>query len=209
MNFQTKQFCGPNMMGRIVLLGVEDVLGRNGLEKVLNLADLSEVVGSLPEASFDRQFGFDRLSRIMLCIERYFGPRAGRGIALRLGRACFKRALRAYGPRLGVNDMSFRLLPLSTKLNKSSEVFANMVNKHTDQEIYLEEGDDKIWWHIEHCPICWQRKTESPACHLAVGFLQEALYWVSGGKSFRVEETACIAQGNPVCTIEINKVPLG
>jgi predicted hydrocarbon binding protein len=37
---------------------------------------------------------------------------------------------------------------------------------------------------------------------------QESLYWLSGGKIFHVEETACIAQGDPRCTLKIDLVPL-
>ena len=54
-------------------------------------------------------------------------------------------------------------------------------------------------------PSC---KAEEPVCHLAVGLIQEALYWVSGGKVFNVEETTCIAVGSPVCTIAIEQTPI-
>jgi len=45
-------------------------------------------------------------------------------------------------------------------------------------------------------------------CHLAVGLLQEALYWVSGGKFFNIEETQCIACGDATCTIMIDQNPM-
>jgi predicted hydrocarbon binding protein len=45
-------------------------------------------------------------------------------------------------------------------------------------------------------------------CHLAVGLLQESLYWLSGGKMFNVEETACIGRGDAACTISIDRTPL-
>jgi predicted hydrocarbon binding protein len=41
-----------------------------------------------------------------------------------------------------------------------------------------------------------------------VGLLQESLYWLSGGKIFNVEETECIARGDPACTILIEKQPI-
>jgi predicted hydrocarbon binding protein len=49
---------------------------------------------------------------------------------------------------------------------------------------------------------------DDPACHLAVGLLQESLYWVSGGKIFNVQETHCIARGDPACTIAIGMTPI-
>ena len=104
--------------------------------------------------------------------------------------------------------MAFRLLPLSTKLHTGTKAFADLFNKHTDQKVRVEEKEDQIFWHIERCPLCWQRKADEPVCHLAVGLLQEALYWLSGGKIFNVEETACIARGDGACTIVIDRVPL-
>lgn len=205
---QPKQYYYPNNMGRIILLAMQDVLGRNGFNTVLNLADLSGMIENLPPTNFDRQFSFDCMGLIMSSIESYFGPRAGRGLALRTGRACFKYGLREYGPLLGVSDMAFRLLPLSTKLSKGAELFAGAFNKFSDQMVQLEDSQEKILWHIERCPICWGRKSEQPTCHLAVGILQEALYWISGGKYFHVEETNCIATGDSQCTIEIFKQPL-
>lgn len=199
----------PNKMGRMIFLAMEDVLGRNGLNAILNIAHLSEVIDHFPPNNLDLQFEFMKLSLLMIGIEDYYGPRGGRGLALRSGRACFKYGLREFGPLLGVSDMAFRLLPLATKLQKGAEIFAEMFNKFTDQKVRLEDGGgDKLLWHIERCPVCWQRSTDAPACHLAAGILQEALYWISGGKYFHIEETACIAQGDVACTFEIEKQPL-
>jgi predicted hydrocarbon binding protein len=208
MNTEAKKYFYPNNMGRIVLLAMEDVLGRNGLNTVLNLANLSATINDLPPANFDRQFSFDHLSSIMSAIESYFGPHAGRGLALRSGRACLKYGLREYGPLLGVSDMTFRLLPLATKIKTGAEMFALAFNKFSDQRVRLEDSKDELYWHIECCPICFQRNSKDPVCHLAVGILQEALYWISGGKNFFVEEIACIAQGNEACIIKIKKEPL-
>lgn len=109
---------------------------------------------------------------------------------------------------LGLTEMAFRLLPLRTKLRTGARVFAELFNKHTDQKVRVEEVENKIYWIIESCPLCWDRKADEAICHLAVGVLQEALYWLSGGKVFSVEETECIARGNATCTIVIDQIPL-
>ena len=77
-----------------------------------------------------------------------------------------------------------------------------------DQRVRLDEHDGKLYWIIERCPLCWERKAAEPVCHLAVGLLQEALYWLSGGKIFNVEEIACLARGDQACTILIDQTPL-
>ncbi|MBI3240847.1 MAG: 4-vinyl reductase [Chloroflexi bacterium] len=198
----------PNKIGRIVLLAMEEIMGRNGVNAILNLAKLRHLINNYPPNNFDRQFSFDDVGAIQQALDDMYGPRGGRGLALRAGRACFKYGLKEFGPVLGIADLAFRLLPLNMKLKVGAEVFADTFNKYTDQRVRLGEEEDRLLWHIERCPICWNRKSDSPCCHLAVGILQESLYWVSGGKNFSVQEIACIARGDETCTIVIDKKPL-
>lgn len=201
-------FFYPQKMGRIVLLGMEEVIGKSGVDAVLKLAALHEFTQAYPPSKADKTFSFEALSRLHTSLEQAYGPRGGRGVALRTGRSCFKYGLKEYGSMLGLTEMAFRLLPLSMKLRVGARSFADLFNKYTDQRVRVEESDSAIFWHIERCPLCWGRQTDEPVCHLAVGLLQEALYWLSGGKVFNVEETACIARGDPLCTITVEKTPL-
>jgi predicted hydrocarbon binding protein len=201
-------FYYPNKMGRIILLALEEIMGHNGLNAVLNLAGLQHLINNYPPSNLDLGFRFDDLAGILKSLEEMYGPRAGRGLATRAGRACFKYGLREFGPVLGISDLAFRLLPLNMKLKVGAEVLASTLNRYTDQVVSLEETPDCFRLHIERCPACWGRRSDSPCCDLAVGILQEALYWVSGGRNFLVEEIACIAMGDPVCTIHVSRHPL-
>ncbi len=198
----------PNKMGRLILLSMEEIIGRNGLNAVLNLSDLGELINNYPPNNLDLQFSFDRLSRMMEGLEHLYGVRGGQGLALRSGRACLKYGLREFGAMMGITDLSFRLLPLPMKLKVGAEAFASSFNELTDQIVRLEEDDHQILWIIERCPLCWGRVTNYPVCHLAIGILQEALHWVSGGRDFHVEQISCIGMGDETCTIVIDKEPL-
>jgi len=198
----------PQRMGRIILLATEEVLGREGTNSILRLASLASYIDHLPAARSDKTFSFGTVSRLLESLEQAYGPQGGRGTALRIGRACFQYGLRDYGSILGITEMAFRLLPLPTKFSAGAKAFADLFNKHTDQRVRVEESDAKLFWRIERCPLCWERHASEPICHLAVGLLQESLYWLSGGKIFNVEETACIARGDAACTIVIEKTPL-
>ncbi len=195
----------PNKLGRIILLSLEEVLGRKGVNAILNQAGLYHLILTYPEDNLDAGFPFETLSQLMLALEHIYGVRAGRGVALRSGRAAFQYGLRELGPGLGLTDMNFRLLPLENKMAAGAEIFANVFNRYSDQRIRIEMTDDKILWHIDRCPLCWQREADVPVCHMSVGLLQEALFWVSNGKYYSVEETACVAKGDAACTIEIEK----
>jgi predicted hydrocarbon binding protein len=202
------EFYYPNKMGRIILVSIEEVMGRNGVGAVLNLAGLPHLIHSYPPNNFDTEFSFAELSAIQQALDDLYGPRGGRALALRSGRATFKYGLKEFGPVLGIADLAFRLFPLSIKLKIGSEIFAETFNKFSDQRVRLEENQETLHWIIERCPVCWGRQTEAPCCHLAVGLLQESLFWVSGGRNFRVVETECIACGEPECRIVIDKRPL-
>jgi predicted hydrocarbon binding protein len=194
----------PNKMGRIVLLAMEEILGRNGINAILDHTKLHHWINNYPPNDMHQAFPFDDVSRIQIGLEEIYGPRAGQGLALRIGQASFKYGLREFGQINGITDLAFRLLPLPTKLSKGADIFAETFNRFSDQRVRVEQNQEKIFWHIERCPVCWQRSTEQPCCNLAVGILQEALYWISGGKLFNVEEITCIAQGDPTCTIMID-----
>lgn len=197
-----------NLMGRIIFFALEEIVGGNGLNAVLNLASLSQFIDNYPPHNQSLEFSFDALSRLQSALEDIYGPRGGRGVALRTGRACFQYGLREFGPLFGLTDLTFRLLPLQAKLKIGANAFAEVFNQYSDQSVRLEDQGKYLYWHIERCPLCWERHVESPSCQMAVGVLQEALYWVSGGKFFNIEETLCIARGDPTCTILIDKTPM-
>ncbi len=211
-----KTYYYPNRMGRILLLAMEEILGRSGVNAVLNLANLPNYINNYPPHNQDMAFSFASISQLQIALEGAYGPRSGRGLAQRIGRASFKYGLREFGPELGLTDLAFRLLPLPAKLKAGSEAFATLFNNCTDQRVRLERDEKCIYWYIERCPLCWQRKdlatfghlSGGPCCNLAVGLLQEALYWLSAGKSFEVKEEKCIACGDSTCTILINQTPL-
>jgi predicted hydrocarbon binding protein len=208
MSEQTaSQFTYSNTLGRILLLGLEEIMGQNGLNALLNLADLPHFINVLPANDLDKEIAFEDISKIQVTLERMYGPHGGHGIALRTGRACFKYNLQEFGAELGLADMNFRLLPTDQKLFTEVERLANVFNSYSDQRVLVQEDAEKIRWHIERCPMCWGRRADRPACHLMVGLLQEAAYWVSGGKIFAVEESSCIARGDLTCTITIDKQP--
>jgi predicted hydrocarbon binding protein len=205
---ERRAYAFPNKMGRIVLLALEEVMGRNGVNAILNLANMKHLYGNYPPNNFDMGFSFSELSRLLGALDQMYGPRGGRGLALRTGQACFRFGIKDFGPMLGIADLAFRVMPLTMKLKLGFEVFAEVFNKFSDHRVRIVESDRQFMWITEHCGACWERTSSGPCCHITVGLLQEALYWVSGGRNFEVTEVACIAADDPTCTIVIDKEPV-
>lgn len=194
-------------MGHILLQAMQEVIGGTGMQHVLETASLASLAQETPAEKGDG-FPFDSIGQLHVALEKVYGHPGGQGLALRIGRACFTYGLHEYGPMLGLTEIAFRLMPLHTKMHMGANSLAGLFNEHSDQRVRIEEESERILWHIERCPLCWGRHTEQPACHMAVGLLQESLYWLSGGKIFNVEETQCVARGDAACTVVIDRAPI-
>lgn len=203
-------FYYPNKFARIMIKAMEEIMGRNGLNAILNLANLRELVDNYPPDNLDKEFDFADFTALNVALEDMYGPRGGRGLALRAGRATFADALRGFGALAGVGDLAFKVLPLNAKLKIGVPAMANIFNQFSDQisNVY-EEGTDRIIYTLERCPICWGRKTDKPVCYVAQGLLQEGLRWVSGGSEFKVDMSTCIGAGEDMGRLVIYKEPIG
>ncbi len=142
-------------------------------------------------------------------LEEMYGPRGGRGLALRAGRATFSDALRNFGALVGAADLAFVVLPLQSKLRIGLPAFAKIFTQLSDQQTTVEEKDTEWIWTIHKCPCCWGRTgADKPVCFVAAGLLQESLKWVSGGNEFRVNESKCVAIGDSICEFIVQKEPI-
>jgi predicted hydrocarbon binding protein len=198
----------PNKIVRIALHALEEVMGKNGLNAILNLANLPELIDNYPPNNLDRQFDFADFSAIGGALEEMYGPRGGRGLALRAGRATFTEGLRNFGALAGVGDLAFKVLPLSAKLRIGVPAMAKIFSQTSDQHSTSVDREDHIIYTIHRCPVCWGRHTDKPACFIATGLLQEGLKWLSGGNEFRVVQTTAVSTGDPTCDFVIYKTPL-
>ena len=199
----------PNKFGLIIIKSLEEVMGKNGLNAILNLGGLTHYIESYPPDNLEKGFDFTELSAVGSALEEMYGPRGGRGLALRAGRATFSDALKNFGALAGVADLAFVVLPLQSKLRIGLPAFAKIFSQLSDQYSTVVEQDDEFIWQIHKCPVCWGRHgADKPVCFIATGLLQEALKWVSGGNEFRVNESKCVAVGDDVCEFIIQKEPI-
>jgi predicted hydrocarbon binding protein len=199
----------PSHMGWVFQQALEEILGQSGGNIQQDFVNFpAQIKCNHSQHEFSNSC-LIHISHLQASLESAYGSRAGHGLAVRIGRACLKYALREFGTELGLTELAFRLLPLQAKLTTATEAFAQLFNTCTDQKIRLEGDQRYIDWIIERCPLCWESRAEGPGCHLAMGFLQEALFWASGGKNFEIAEKQYVTTGNAACIIQIDRIPMG
>ena len=204
---QTPQYYYPNRMGRVILLAMEAAMGREHMLEVLKAANL-EQLQKLPPSNLDKKFKFEWVSGLQEATEKVYGEKAGRQMNTRVGKLCFNSGLREFEPLLGITDLPLRIMPLGMKFRVGLEVFAKVFNLYSDQLVKLSEEGDDFLWLIERNPVCWNRHTSEPCCQLVIGILEEAIFWGTAGRRYKVEETDCIAIGAKNCVFRIDKQPL-
>ncbi len=201
-------FYYPNKFARITIEALEEVMGKNGLNAILHLAGLSEYINNYPPNNLEKEFDFAYFTALCAALEEMYGPRGGRGLALRAGRATFADALRGFGALAGVGDLAFKVLPLAAKLKIGLPAMANIFTQFSDQISNVHDEGDKYIYTLERCPMCWNRKSDRPVCFVGQGLLQEGLRWVSGGHEFKVDISTCIAKGDDMGRYIIYKEPI-
>ncbi|HET59644.1 MAG TPA: 4-vinyl reductase [Chloroflexi bacterium] len=198
----------PNKIARLAYQSLEIVMGKNGLNSILNLAGLTEFINNYPSNNLAREYDFADFSALFGALEQTYGIRGARGLALRAGRTVFDEGYKSFGALAGAGDLAFKILPLSTKLKIGIPAMAKVFTSTSDQYSTVRDAGDHFIYTMHKCPVCWGRTSKDPCCHMGAGLLQEGLKWVSGGREFRVVQTTCHACGDENCQYDIFKEPL-
>ncbi len=205
---QTSHLYYPNRIARYFFDAMDDVMGQVGLNAVLTLAGLDSYVGTPPPDNLKREFDFAAMAALNIALEQTYGTRGGRGIAMRIGRACFSQGMRSFGALAGISDPAFRAKPLEECGALGLKALAHVFNTFSDQGSRVEIDQTTYRFIVNPSPVAWGRTSDKPVCHALAGIIQEAMRWASNGREYYVFETACRACGEPECVFTINKTPI-
>ena len=195
-----------NKVVYIFITSIEQTIGPEAMKTVFDVAGVPQTYYPPPN-NFAKEFDFAYFSAINATIEQMYG-RGGRGLLIHAGRAGFAEGLAEFGTLLGVGELAFKTIPLEAKIRVGLKAMAETFTKFSDQLTSTDETDDYFTYTIHKCPVCWGRASERPVCHTAGGVIEEGLSWVSGGKTFHIEEVACHATGDENCVFHIQKEPM-
>jgi predicted hydrocarbon binding protein len=199
-----------NRFALTMLEALEDVVGKNGLNAILHMANCSSFVDHYPPKNLAKEFDFADVSAINQAILEMYGERGGRGLALRAGRATFDEELRSFGALAGTSAREFQALPVQARLRVGLPALAKIFSSISDQLCSVEEREEAYIYTIQRCPACWGRNSQAhPVCYSVAGLLEESVKWISGGHEFQVLEAECMATGADACQFLIRKTPVG
>lgn len=197
-----------NRLARTLLSALEEAVGRNGLNALMNLSQLGNYIDEPPPNDVALGFDIAGVSSLNSALEMVYGPRGGRGMGLRAGRAMYGKLVDAFDLPTGFNELAFRLLPLQTRLRIGVPALARLFTQHSDVNCRVTDRGSYYEYSVERCPACWGRKSKVAVCYLLVGLLQEAASAFGRGQEFRVIEVECRALAAEGCVFHIEKEPI-
>lgn len=199
----------PNKFARIFLDAMEEVMGKNGLNAVLNLAGLPNLIGNYPPDNLEKVFDFADFTALCVALEEMYGPRSGRRSrpARRTHPLC--RCPARFRCPGRCRRLAFKVLPLNAKLKVGVPAMANIFSQFSDQVSNVhEEGDDRVIYTLERCPMCWGRKTDKAVCYEGRGCSRKACAGSVVGREFEVDLSTCTAKGDDIGRYVIYKEPI-
>lgn len=205
-SLSNRKYYVTNRYARIILGGYEEILGRDRFALALSHASLDSLLADFPPDDLDSETEFASFSALGMALEQMYGQRAGCGLAIRAGRAAISELLHAFGAQMGVDRVSFKLLPLREKIGVGLQGFADLLGEVSDQLAVVTEQPDRFLFTLPRCATCWGREqVDRPVCCQMTGMLQEWVAWLAAGQDWPVVETRCIARGDEVCEFAIPK----
>ena len=188
-----------------MMIGIEDVLGKNGLNAVLTGSGLERYVDNPPP----NDLGHDVLARefalLHASIEEFTG-RAGKGMLRRIGRSAFNWAAKEQIKTMGLANLALKALPQKLRMQAVlAGIKKGLVNNldYSKIDIAFQDGLHIFTNHTNAIPH--MRVSDGPVCHMLVGSLGQAMAFATGKtfQDFDVQETMCRATGAPSCRFEI------
>ncbi|MGB9521318.1 MAG: hypothetical protein ACPL6F_01045 [Anaerolineales bacterium] len=175
--------CCANFIARSIFNSFEEILGQEEFRRVLELANLAHYLDSYPPQNTEKIFPLQDLKAFFETILTCYGEQSSRGLILRSGRTWFNRLYHQPSPSLGLSSLEFITLPKKLKQHRGAQILAGYFSRYTDWQIKTS---------VEGAFVVWQLETSSNENNaflkcfmdLFLGFWQEALYWISGGKTY-------------------------
>lgn len=192
-----------------MLRGVEEVLGRNGLNVVLRTSGLARFIDHPPPNNLENDVLAREYARLNEAIEVFTG-RAGKGMLQRIGRASFRWGMREQSAVMGLAGIALKALPQRLRMRAILLGLRKGLMDIVEYGLVDVRDEDGILVYTDYaCTICHTRQAEQPICHLYIGTLGEAMSYATGRdfRSFEIVETHCKAKGDGICRFEIRNLP--
>ena len=189
-----------------ILNVINMLVGEKGTSALLRAAGLLESLPPKLSNKHENTIPYIYLANLFRTMDIIYGSRGARSIAYQAGKLSFDPAfgnLKIIAATRNKLEKQFRE---AEKLETALCTLAELAAQSSDQHISLADHTDHFRFTVGNCPICSvPTQNELPICYFTVGFIRGGLQNLLNNNNYPVQETECIAKGDPACVFTIRK----
>ena len=195
-----------NMTFRVVLLGIREIIGENGLKTVLNYNGMKKYVDNLPPN--DHEKNTCRASEVAAVdrgVAEIFGNNGGAAILFLVGKMQAKWGLEENPDTVAAARSLLAGKDEFETAKTALELAAGVVSAETEGKIWVETDGADFLYHYQGDTHAFDLRSASAVCHVTSGFVTGIVQWATGKADWIAKEEKCTAQGAPHCTHRVKK----
>lgn len=195
-----------NMTFRVVLLGIREIIGENGLKTVLNRAGLEKFNEALPPNDQDKNLC--RASEVTLVdknVVDIFGNNGASAVLFQVGRMQAKWGLSENPDTAAAAKAAFNELSEFDTAKTAVEMTAAVLSAESDCKAWAEVDGEDLLYHIDEATHCFNFTSKKPVCFTTSGFITGIVSWATGNDMWLAREENCMSIGAPHCTHRLRK----
>jgi hypothetical protein len=198
----------PNQIFYLACIAVEEVMGKNGLNSILNYSNLKKYIGNYPPNNLNLEIDSIDFTNLATGLVGIMGEKGCRSLMMRGGIKGFEIMHRDFPSLFNIDGLKIEERTpdkLFDELIRIKDIMIAAAGGLFGDGIYKrEQRTDQIAYEISPCFWCRGVKAQTPICHGEIGFNIATARLVLG-RDVEVEETHCIAKGDPMCRFVIHR----
>jgi|GEM_PF-997762 len=197
----------PNQLFYLILLTAEEILGKPGLNAILNYCGMTKFRDNYPPNNMEEEYTSRDFSILMRGFIDVMGEQGVRPIMFRGGIKGFEIMNEQFPQMFDINGITPKERDAEEAFQEFRRIYGIMVeaSKVMQGDIFtyydVEEG---VVLEIAPCHWCVGVRAKKPICFPQLGFQFGIARWVTG-REIKVEETHCIATGDEMCRFVMHR----
>jgi len=197
----------PNQLLHVALVTAEDIAGKHGLNSILNYAGLQEFIDNYPPYDYEMTHHNMVFIKLVTGIIGVFGEKGARPILFRGGIRAFEILHEQFPAMFAMEGIEAHDKTPERLFDEYKRIYQAAVDAsvHIHGDIYkFYDCPEGAALEIAPCHWCLNLKTEKPICFVQSG-IQQGFARAILGQTITIEETHCIAAGDPMCKFVIHR----
>jgi len=197
----------PNQLYYMVLVTAEEILGKPGLNAILNYSGMTKFIDNFPPNNIEEEHPAGDFSALMRGFVDVMGEQGVRPIMFRGGIKGFEIMNEQFPTLFNIDGITPKERDADEAFQEFRRIYGIMVeaSRAIQGDIFsYYDVDEGVVLEIAPCHWCVGVNAEKPICHAQLGFQFGIARWVMG-RDIKVEETHCIATGDKMCRFVMHR----